>query len=213
MKKVVFISILFFYLLPSFGYGQNQAPLFHVYKNQAKLGVQEIFMGDLSGYYERVLSKKVSVEFGSGVVLRNYLREFVQETVQPESRRILLGMSMNAGLKYYPFIPGEALYLSMDYKVRRYRTQYKTVSTIGNETLVFNEYDQKNIYRLGVGYTYCMDDHIFMDFYSGVGLAGLTNQSMVPQMNYNTNEWEFIKSRTFDVKLHFNVGLKFGYRF
>ena len=124
MKKVVFFSILFFYLLPSFGYGQKQAPLFHVYKNQAKIGVQEIFMGDLSGYYERVLSKKVSVEFGSGVVLRNYLREFVQETVQPESRRILLGMSMNAGLKYYPIIQGEALYLSMVYKVRRYRTQY-----------------------------------------------------------------------------------------
>ena len=213
MKKTLVLYFLFLFLFASFGYGQKHPPLFHVYKNQVKLGVQEIFMGDLSGYYERVLSKKVSVEFGAGVVLRNYLREFVQETVQPESRRILLGMSMNAGIKYYPFIPGEALYLSMDYKVRRYRTQYKTVSTIGNETWIFNEYDQKNIYRLGIGYVYCMDDHIFLDIYSGVGLAGLTNQSMVPQMNPNTNEWEFIKSRTFDVKLHFNVGLKFGYRF
>jgi len=213
MKKVVKVSILVFYLLPLIGFGQKHTPLFPIYKNQVKLGVQEIFMGDLSGYYERVLSKKVAVEFGAGVVLRNYLREFVQETVQPESRRILLGMSMNAGIKYYPFIPGEAMYLSMDYKVRRYRTQYKTVSTIGNETLIFNEFDQKNIFRLGIGYMYCLDDHAFLDFYSGVGLAGLTNQSMVPQMNPNTNEWEFIKSRTHDVKLHFNVGLKFGYRF
>jgi hypothetical protein len=213
MKKVVKVSILVFYLLPLIGFGQTHTPLFPIYKNQVKLGVQEIFMGDLSGYYERVLSKKVAVEFGAGVVLRNYLREFVQETVQPESRRILLGMSMNAGIKYYPFIPGEAMYLSMDYKVRRYRTQYKTVSTIGNETLIFNEFDQKNIFRLGIGYMYCLDDHAFLDFYSGVGLAGLTNQSMVPQMNPNTNEWEFIKSRTYDVKLHFNVGLKFGYRF
>ena len=84
---------------------------------------------------------------------------------------------------------------------------------MGNETLIFNEYSQKNIFRLGIGYLYCLDDRVFLDFYSGVGFTGLTDQTMVPQLNQTTNEWEFTKARTFDVKLHFCVGLKFGYRF
>jgi hypothetical protein len=213
MKKIVHFFVLFFFMLPFLGFGQKQAPLFTVYKNQLKIGVQEIFMGDLSVYYERILTKEIAVEFGSGVVLRNYLRDFVQETTPSESRKILLGMSMNAGIKYYPFLPGEAVYLGMDYKVRRYRTQYKTVSTSGNETMIFNDYNQKNIFRIGIGYIYCMDDHAFLDFYSGVGFAGLTNQTMVPQLNPSSTEWEYVKTQTFDVKLHFNVGLKFGYRF
>jgi hypothetical protein len=35
---------------------------------------------------------------------------------------------------------------------------------------------------------------------------------MVPQLNPSSTEWEYVKTQTFDVKLHFNVGLKFGYR-
>lgn len=211
MNKTVYI---FFFLLLAFGgVAQKQESLFTIHKNRVKIGVQDIFMGDLSAYYERVLNKKIAVEVGSGLVLRNYIHDFVQETTQPQSRRILLGTSMNAGIKYYPFLPGEAVYLSMDYKFRRYRTQYKTVSTMGNETLIFNEYSQKNIFRLGIGYLYCLDDRVFLDFYSGVGFSGLTDQTMVPQLNQTTNEWEFTKARTFDVKLHFCVGLKFGYRF
>ena len=90
MKKIAPFFYLFFFMLPFLGFGQKQPPLFTVYKNQLKIGVQEIFMGDLSVYYERILTKKIAVEFGSGVVLRNSLILFweaaalcINEVTQP----------------------------------------------------------------------------------------------------------------------------------
>jgi hypothetical protein len=192
---------------------QESKSLFSPSKNMIKLGINEVFYGDVSIYYERVLTKKLAVEVGSGLLFRNYLKNFFQDVPQSQSDKMLLGPSFNVKCKYYPYIPGESFYFSSDFKFRRYRTQYSTTSISGNELITFNEFEQRSIFRFGVGFIQCVDQHFTVDYFLSIGLAGVLNQNMVPSYNQNTNEYNYLKDQFRDVNLHFTAGLKFGYRF
>ena len=182
-------------------------------KNIIKFGMNEVFYGDVSFYYERVITKKLSVEIGSGLVFRNFLKDFFQEVPQSQSDKMLLGPSLNLKCKYYPYIPGESLYFSSDFKFRRYRTQYSTTSISGNNILIFNEFEQRSIFRFGIGFIQCVDQHFTIDYFTSIGLTGVLNQNIVPLFDQNTNDYTYLKDQFKDVVLHFTAGLKFGYRF
>lgn len=209
MKLVLFcLLVLFLFQATS----QTQTPLFNPAKNLSKVGLQEIFYGDLSFYQERVLSKKIALEFGAGVVFRNFVKDFFQESNQSSADKMLIGPSFNSKIKYYPFIPGESFYFSADYKFRRYRTQYSTLSTAG-KTLFFNEFSQKNIFRFGLGYIQCIDDHFCIDYYTSVGLCGVLDQNIIPIYNQSTQNFDYSKDKSKNIVLHYVAGIKFGYRF
>jgi hypothetical protein len=178
-----------------------------------KLGTNEIFYGDVSLYYERVLTNKLSLEVGSGIVFRNFLKDFFQEVPQSQSDKMLLGPSFNLKCKYYPHIPGESLYFSSDFKFRRYRTQYSTTSISGNNLLIFNEFEQRSIFRFGLGFIQCVDQHLTIDYFTSIGLTGVLNKNIVPLYDQNTNDYTYLNDQFKDVLLHFTAGLKFGYRF
>lgn len=194
-------------------FSQDSKSLFSPSKNIVKLGINEVFYGDVSFYYERVISKKFAVEIGSGLVFRNFLKNFFQEIPQSQSDKMLIGPSFNLKCKYYPYIPGESLYFSTDFKFRRYRTQYSTTSISGNNTLTFNEFEQRSVFRFGLGFIQCVDQHFTIDYYTSIGLTGVLNQNIVPLYDQNTNENTYLKDQFKDVLLHFTAGLKFGYRF
>lgn len=210
INKILFALVL---LYSSNCFSQDTKSLFTPSKNIVKIGINEIFYGDVSVYYERVFSKKLAVEIGSGIVFRNFFKNFFQEVPQSQSDKMLLGPSLNLKCKYYPYIPGESLYFSSDFKFRRYRTQYSTTSMTGNNTITFNEFEQRNIFRFGLGFIQCVDQHFTIDYYTSIGLTGVMNQNIVPMYDQNTNDYSYLKEQFKDVLLHFTAGVKFGYRF
>jgi hypothetical protein len=210
INKIIFA---FIFLWGNNTFSQDSKSLFTPSKNIVKLGINEVFYGDVSFYYERIISKKLAIEVGSGLVFRNFLKGFFQEVPQSTSEKMLLGPSINIKCKYYPYIPGESLYFSTDFKFRRYRTQYSTTSISGNTLLTFNEFEQRNIFRFGLGFIQCVDQHFTIDYYTSIGLTGVLNQNIVPLYDQNTNDYTYLKDQFRDVILHFTAGLKFGYRF
>lgn len=213
MHRINKIIFAFIFLWGNNTFSQDSKSLFTPSKNIVKLGINEVFYGDVSFYYERIISKKLAVEVGSGLVFRNFLKGFFQEVPQSTSDKMLLGPSINIKCKYYPYIPGESLYFSTDFKFRRYRTQYSTTSISGNTLLTFNEFEQRNIFRFGLGFIQCVDQHFTIDYYTSIGLTGVLNQNIVPLYNQNSNDYTYLKDQFRDVILHFTAGLKFGYRF
>jgi hypothetical protein len=212
-KSSLIVVFVIAFLYGNLAYAQDSKSLFSPSKNILKIGINEVFYGDVSLYYERVINKKLAVEIGSGLVFRNFLKGFFQEVPQSESDKMLLGPSFNLKCKYYPYSPGESLYFSTDFKFRRYRTEYSTTSISGNNILTFNEYEQRSIFRFGLGFIQCIDQHFTIDYYTSIGLTGVLNQNIVPLYDQATGENIYLKDQYRDILLHFTAGLKFGYRF
>jgi hypothetical protein len=208
-----FICLFLIFLVSRSAHCQSNQRYFTPAKNLSKIGIQEVFNGDLSFYQERILTKKVATEIGFGLMFRNFIKDFFQENNTSEQNKMLLGPSCNIKFKYYPYIPGEAFYVSSDYKFRRYRTQYSTLSAIGGNTLIFNEFSQRNIFRFGIGYVQCLDEHLFIDYYSSVGVSSILDQNIVPIFNNVNQEYTYIKDQYRNTLLHFVIGFKLGFRF
>jgi hypothetical protein len=122
---------------------------------------------------------------------------FLSESITSKKGETLIGPSVGGIFKYYPFSKGDELYLCTEFKYRRYRKLYSQ----DGGSITFNEYTQRMIPRVGVGYHYFLDEHLLIDFSGNLGLV-------------------FEKSRQFgndlpihDIKLNFGIGLKFGYAF
>lgn len=213
LKVFMRIILFFFYVfLLTESFCQTKQSLFNPSKNLSKIGVQEIFNGDFSLYQERVFTDKLSAEVGLGIVLRNFIKDFFQENTPSDTRKTLLGPSFSLKAKYYPYIPGEAFYFSAEHKFRRYRTQYSTTSVSGS-MFEFNEFSQRNVFRIGIGYIHCVDEHFFIDYYTSVGMSNVLDQNRIPIYNQTTGEYDYEKDKSRTTALHFVAGLKFGYRF
>lgn len=208
-----FLVLILFFLFSNNLISQGSSSLFSHSQNILKLGINEIFFGDVSVYYERVLTKKLSAEVGSGIVFRDFIKDFFQEVPKSQSDKLLLGPSINLKCKYYPYIPGESLYFSSDFKFRKYRTQYTTTSVSGNNILTFNEFEQRSIFRFGLGFIQYVDQHLTIDYFTSIGLTGVLNKNIVPVFDQNTNDYTYLTDQFRDVLLHFTAGLKIGYRF
>lgn len=166
-------------------------------KNSFKISVLPIFIGEVNVNYERILSKKISGEIAVGFVTDNYLMNFLSESTVAAANKVLIGPSGGVLFKYYPFIAGDELYIDLEFKYRRYRKRY----TQDAGAVEFNEYTERFIPRIGVGYHHFLDEKLFFDF---SGNLGLIFQNMLLFSNEN-----IISS----IKLNFGVGLKFGYVF
>ncbi|MBM3185495.1 MAG: hypothetical protein ACKO7P_06085 [Bacteroidota bacterium] len=168
---------------------------FQLPKNSIKVSVLPIFVGEVNFNYERILSKKISGEVALGFVTDNYLMNFLSETNSSVANKILIGPSTGFLFKYYPFIAGDELYIDFEFKYRRYRKRYS------QDALDFNEYTERFIPRVGVGYQHFLDEKLFIDF---SGNLGLVFQNTLIFSNESVNK---------TIKLNFGVGLKFGYVF
>lgn len=168
---------------------------FQLPKNSIKVSVLPIFVGEVNFNYERILSKKISGEVALGFVTDNYLMNFLSESNSSATNKILIGPSTGFLLKYYPFIAGDELYIDFECKYRRYRKRYS------QDAIAFNEYTERFIPRVGVGYHHFLDEKLFIDF---SGNLGLVFQNTLLFVNETANQ---------TIKLNFGVGLKFGYVF
>ena len=193
-RTLVFLIICFAILFNSL---ELKAQSFKLPNNYLKISVAPIFVGEVNFNYERLFNDKISTEIAVGFVTDNYLKAFLSETATINTGKTLIGPSVGGLFKYYPFSKGDELYLCAEFKYRRYRKLYSQ----DGGALTYNEYTQRMIPRVGVGYHYFMDEHLFIDFSGNLGLI-------------------FEKSRQYgndspinNIKLHFGLGLKFGYAF
>lgn len=166
-------------------------------KNFVKVSVLPIFVGEVNFNYERILSKKLSAELGAGFVTNNYIKSFLTEQPVVKSRQTVIGPSFAGLVKYYPFSLGDELYLCAEFKYRRYRANYNQ----DGQNLIFKEYTQRIIPRVGVGYHYFLDEHMFIDFSGSLGL--------IFDKIYQFGDDRPSKT----IKLNFGFGMKFGYAF
>ena len=169
----------------------------HLPKNSFKLSVLPIFIGEVNLNYERILTKKLAGEISLGFVTDNYLLNFLSETKSASANKILIGPSAGFLFKYYPFIAGDELYIDLEFKYRRYRKLYSQDAG----TVQFNEFTERYIPRIGVGYHHFLDEKLFFDI---SGNLGLIFQNTLQFSNVDLDQ---------TIKLNFGLGLKFGYVF
>lgn len=169
-------------------------------KHLIKLNVAPIFIGEIMPSYEYIFNDKISMEAGIGFMTENYLQQFIEESNAGQTRQIKFGPSFFVAARYYPYKKGEIIYFTGEIRYRNYKEVYQEVTSSGELTEI-DEYQQKVIPRLGIGYHLYMDSHFLIDFSS---YLGLTFHKRV-QFGYN----DAIKK----TGLHFGIGIKFAYAF
>ncbi len=141
MRKKHFILILLFVLISSSIelIAQNDSIKDNSYyfddsgiseaKNIVKLNILSIINGDLPLYYERILSKSISIEVGVGLLLPYYIPELPQILSEEASdiKNPDLGYSLWIHPKLYIFHEAPELsYIGMQLRRRNYNQDYQT---------------------------------------------------------------------------------------
>jgi len=189
------LGIILLMIIPTFLVAQSRKPKPQRF-SATKLSVAPIFVGEIVGLYEQSFTKKISFEFGLGLLTDNYIQNALQEVLVVNARKVIPGPSASIGLRYYPMNLGENIYFSAEYKYRLYR---KNFSQDGG-TLITKEYYQRMMPRVGFGYNFYLDKRFFIDFSANLGFA--------LDKKYQVGDSEPIKN----IKLNFGIGLKFSYR-
>ena len=95
---------------------------------------------------------------------------------------------------------GEIIYCTGEIRYRNYKEVYQEIGSSGGITEI-DEYQQKVIPRIGIGYHLYMDDHFLVDFSSYIGLTF--------DKRFQIGFSEPVKNSG----LHFGIGIKFAYAF
>jgi hypothetical protein len=221
MKINSVISFLFL-MLSSFSFAQdgpkvvvfnspeekNNEPAF--YQNLFKLSPLEAFSGDISFYYERILTRDVSAEIGLGVTTSDYLSIFTDD-LNYSDRTSKIGTSFGLGLRYYPFRASEDFYFAPEFKYRYYHNSYTPSSS---SMLLSDESRSVSNFRITIGYVYFFDEKIFIDYYGGLGLAAVRETSYgSPIYDGATQTYQYNRSTNSQVKAKLTLGIKFGFVF
>ena len=185
------------------------------YKNLIKLSVLEIFSGDISFYYERILTENFSIEGGLGFTIDDYLDGLFDDSFDnfntDDNKVSRIGFSTAIGFRYYPFLAAEEVYFAPELKYRYYHNDYN----VGTEEQPSILKETKTLVnpRVTVGYVYFFDDKIFVDMFAGIGI-GFQNRSDISSVFDNVND-EFIYSltETNGPTPRLSLGVKFGFTF
>lgn len=183
------------------------------YRNLVKISALEIFSGDISFYYERVMSENFSMELGLGFTIDDYLDGLFDDSFDNnnDDRISRIGVSTAIGFRYYPFLAAEEVYFAPELKYRYYHNDYNVGTD--EEPSILKETKTLVNPRVTVGYVYFFDDKIFVDMFAGIGI-GFQNRSDVSSVFDNIND-EFIYSltETNGPTPRLSLGVKFGFTF
>ncbi|MGB0933166.1 MAG: hypothetical protein ACPGU5_02725 [Lishizhenia sp.] len=186
-----------------------------IYKNLIKLSALEIFSGDISLYYERIVSENFSFEGGLGFTIDDYLEGFFNDSFDNfssnEDRVSKIGVSTSIGFRYYPFLASEEVYFAPELKYRYYHSDYEFGT---NENPVFFK-ETKTIInpRITVGYVYFFDDKIFVDMFAGLGIAFQNRQDITSVYDNVNDEYVYSLDNGGGPRPRLSLGVKFGFAF
>ena len=169
-------------------------------KHRIKFDVATTLVGEFMLYYEYLFHKKISAEVGLGYVTDNYLMNFVQESINVQTRLQKMGPAFSLAARYYPFRTGDLIYCTAAVKYRRYREAYQQFSA-AEELEESIEYNRRIIPRLGLGQHRFFDQYFLIDLTVNLGLSFVKE---FKQMNTSPISNYF---------LHFGIGCKLAYAF
>ena len=135
-------------------------------KNLVKINVLSIVNGDLPVYYERIIGKSFSIEFGAGILLPYYIPELPQLFLdEPEIENPDFGHSLWIHPKYYiQHEAPELNYLGIQFRRRSY--------TQDNQAIIFTDLTFNYGLQLIVG------KRLVFDYNVGVGFRYKTQESL-----------------------------------
>jgi site-specific DNA-adenine methylase len=172
-------------------------PFTNEQKHLIKLNPLLIINGDIPVYYERRLKENWAVEGSAGITLKDYLHDLFyfdpnmpsDVNVVPE-RKFKPGYSFSFSPRFYPsgiFEESEIFYFAPELRYRKYRSQAlkgESFNSSFQEDFV-DEYRQLIDIKLSFGYITYLDDHVFIEWYGGIGIrAKRQRQAVVLEDSY-----------------------------
>lgn len=154
-------------------------------KNLIKVNVLSIINGDLPFYYERILSKSLSIEIGAGILLPYFVPELPQLfSDEPEIENPDLGYSIWVNPKYYYHQKAPEMgYMGIQYRRRNYNVE--------NESIILTDLTVNFGFQLNFG------KRLVVDYNIGAGYKFKTLKSIN------------IKNKPSEVSLP--IGIKLGF--
>jgi hypothetical protein len=153
-------------------------------RTTVKMNPLLLIQGDIPVYVEHKVAKKVTVELGLGMTYDNVITDALDVDHYPESteKENLMGYSIAAGLRYYPsstYETMEGYYFAPEIRYR----QYKSITNQYLEETI-NVKQGRNItdFKLGFGYVDFIEDRIFIDLYTGIGMRKRNYYNMVKEV-------------------------------
>ena len=195
-----YLSISVFFCVLMMGNAYAQDAKHHGPKHIVKINLAPIFIGEIMSSYEYIINNKISMEAGIGFMTENYLQQFIEQTNAGQTRQIKFGPSFFIAARYYPYKKGEIIYCTGEIRYRNYKEVYQETGSSGGITEI-DEYQQKVIPRMGIGYHLYLDDHFLIDFST---YLGLTFDKRL-QFGYT--------DPINKTGIHFGIGIKFAYAF
>lgn len=180
--------------------------------NLLKIGLLEPFNGDIAFYYERVLGENISLEGGLGITIDDYFGSILFNDFEYDNDRIpLIGYSVAAGFRYYPFIAADEFYFAPELKYRYYHHQIEIGSGLDYQLLEQSRTVAN--FRVTAGYNLFFDDKVFIDFYGGLGLAMNTVKEYEAIYNETTFDYDYLLRVRRAPRPWLTLGMKFGFGF
>ncbi len=159
-------------------------------KNIIKVNALSVITGDIPVYYERVLTKRLSIEVGFGILLPYYGSELpgntgVDQVISDPDN----GYSIWVHPKYYIWKSPEGSYLGIQYRRRSYNEN--------GFNIIYSDY------TINYGFQFIIGSRGIMDINLGLGLR----DKKVPN-GFLTESWELEKTA-----LVVPFGIRFGILF
>lgn len=146
--------------------------------NALKLGLTPLINGELTAYYERVFTKRISVEIGGGIILPFRLASFWNVAGVPQP---LKGNNLQINLKFRPFRRLYTNNLVQNFAVSIGAKQ-SWFKAMGNDFWVIRDY------ILGCSSVLPLTDSWSFEFYLGLGASILQPQSSVSNNFFRPNQ-------------------------
>lgn len=183
-------------------------------RNLFKFGLLSPFAGDFSFYYERVLAKSFSMEFGLGITIEDYIQGVIDdEFLDINNDNNLFGPSALIGFRYYPVYTPEEFYIAGEFKHKQYRSE----QNFNSSNDVFARSNVISKFRLTFGYQVFVYDNVFWDFFGGFGLGSENritySEEFVDPSSTTNNDMVIVKNEQRDLKPYVHIGVKIGLTF
>jgi len=191
-------------------------------RNLLKVGVVELFSGDFPIYYERVLTNHISAEIGLGITFGDFYSDVVNlgggdGGSSPLNTNVdaRYGVSFSAALRFYPIEILEELYISTEFKFRKFNWGrqideiYYDPEDIDPPVEISENVTESRTYsmpRVTLGYSYFYEENLIIDLHVGIGM----NTSVDEIFDYQSKQ--VIKTeRPTNPRVH--AGVKISYVF